>query len=89
MPILSISHHRTLEAGIAALPSVNQQQRALAEQVDEAARRYISGPLKSLLDKEIAAVEREIGQTGHFSLGLCMGDLFDPEPVRQTQQRST
>jgi hypothetical protein len=59
-----------LEADIAALPSVTQQQKALAEQVDEAARQYMSGPLKSLLDKEIAAAEGEIGQTGHFSLGF-------------------
>jgi len=36
-----------LEAEIAALPSVNQQQKALAETVDEAARQYISGPLRS------------------------------------------
>jgi hypothetical protein len=59
-----------LETDIAALPSVNQQQKALAEQVDEAARHYMSGPLKSLLDEEIAAVEGETGQTGHFSLGF-------------------
>ncbi|MBB6166149.1 putative nucleotidyltransferase component of viral defense system [Rhizobium wenxiniae] len=57
-----------LEADIAALPSVNQQQKALAEQVDEAARHYMSGPLKSLLGDEIAAVEGETGQSGHFSL---------------------
>lgn len=57
-----------LEADIAALPSVNQQQKALAEQVDEAARHYMSGPLKSLLDEEIATVEGETGQSGHFSL---------------------
>lgn len=57
-----------LEADIAALPSVNQQQKALAEQVDEAARHYMSGPLKSLIDEEIAAVEEETGQSGHFSL---------------------
>ncbi|WP_209857328.1 nucleotidyl transferase AbiEii/AbiGii toxin family protein [Rhizobium herbae] len=59
-----------LEADIAALPSVTQQQKALAEQVDEAARHYMSGPLKSLLDDEIAAIEGETGQTGHFSLGF-------------------
>lgn len=59
-----------LEADIAALPSVNQQQKTLAEQVDEAARHYISGPLKRLLEEEIATVEGEIGQTGHFTLGL-------------------
>lgn len=59
-----------LEADIAALPSVSQQQKALADQVDEAARQYISGPLKDLLHKEIEAVEKEAGQTGHFSLGF-------------------
>ncbi|MGQ8630239.1 nucleotidyl transferase AbiEii/AbiGii toxin family protein [Agrobacterium sp. DKPNP3] len=56
-----------LEADIAALPSVNQQQKALAEQVDEAARHYMSGPLKRLLGEEIAAVEEKT-QSGHFSL---------------------
>lgn len=59
-----------LEADIAALPSANQQQKALAEQVDEAARLYISGPLKDLLTKEIAAVETESGQAGLFSLNF-------------------
>ena len=57
-----------LEADIAALPSVNQQQKALAEQVDEAARYYMSGPLKRLLDEEITTVEDQSGQSGHFSL---------------------
>jgi len=59
-----------LEADIAALPSVTQQQKTLAEQVDEAARQYISGPFKELLAKEITAVEEEAGQGGHFSLGF-------------------
>lgn len=59
-----------LEADIAALPSVNQQQRALAEKVDEAARQYISGPLKELLAKETAAIEEAAGQDGHFSLAF-------------------
>ena len=66
--------HVPLEADIAALPSVNQQQRALAENVDEAARQYISGPLKELLAEEIAAVEDAAEQRGHFSLGFG----FDP-----------
>ena len=57
-----------LEADIAALPSVNQQQKALAEQVDEAARHYMSGPLKRSLDEEIAEVEGEAAQSGHNSL---------------------
>ena len=62
--------HVPLEAEIAALPSVNQQQRALAEKVDEAARRYISGSLKELLTKEIAAVEDAAELPGHFTLGF-------------------
>jgi Nucleotidyl transferase AbiEii toxin, Type IV TA system len=62
--------HAPLEADIAALPSVNQQQRALAEKVDEAARQYISGPLKEALTKVIAAVEEAAEQPGHFSLGF-------------------
>ena len=59
-----------LEADIAALPSVNQQQRALAEKVDEAARQYISGRLKDLLMQEIAVIEDAAEQPGHFSLGF-------------------
>jgi hypothetical protein len=59
-----------LEADIAALPSVNKQQKALAEQVDEVARQYIGGPLKEMLTKEIATVEEAIGQKGHYSLGF-------------------
>lgn len=67
--------HVPLEADIAALPSVNQQQRALAEKVDEAARQYISGPLKNLLKREIAAVEGAAELRGHFSLGFGF-DLY-------------
>lgn len=59
-----------LEADNAALPSVNKQQRTLAEQVDEAARQYISGPLREELAAEIAAVEEAAGQAGHFSLSF-------------------
>lgn len=59
-----------LEADIAALPSVTQQQRALAETVDEAARQYISGPLRELLAKEIAVLEEAAEQPGHFSLSF-------------------
>ena len=59
-----------LEAEIAALPSINQQQKALAEQVDEAARQYISGPLKNLLRAEIATLEEKTGLTGHFTLSF-------------------
>jgi hypothetical protein len=63
-----------LEAEIAALPSVNQQQKALVERVDEAAREYISGPLRELLSKEIAEVEKATEQSGHFSVDFG----FDP-----------
>jgi len=59
-----------LEAEIAALESVTQQQKVLAEQIDEAARKYVSGPLRELLEKEIAKVETAIDQTGHFTLSF-------------------
>lgn len=59
-----------LEADIAALPSINKQQKALAEEVDEAARQYISGPLREQLLKEVAAVEDATGQKDHFSVGF-------------------
>tara|TARA_R100000322_G_scaffold167530_1_gene135544 strand:+ start:1628 stop:2614 length:987 start_codon:yes stop_codon:yes gene_type:complete len=62
--------HVPLEADIAAMPSINQQQRALAQKVDEAARQYISGPLKERLANEIATVEEAIEQPGHFTLGF-------------------
>jgi len=67
--------HVPLEADIAALPSVNQQQRALAEKVDEAARQYISGPLRDLLTKQVAVVEAMAEQPGHFSLSFGF-DLY-------------
>ncbi|MDI6838542.1 MAG: nucleotidyl transferase AbiEii/AbiGii toxin family protein, partial [Rhizobiaceae bacterium] len=59
-----------LEADIAALKSVTQQQKVLAEEVDEAARQYISGPLRHLLAKEIEDVETAIERKGHFSLSF-------------------
>ncbi|MCJ2877445.1 nucleotidyl transferase AbiEii/AbiGii toxin family protein [Rhizobium pusense] len=62
--------HVPLEAEIAALKSVTQQQKVLAEQVDEAARQYISGPLRDMLAKEIEEVEASIGKKGHFSLSF-------------------
>jgi hypothetical protein len=62
------------EAEIAALPSVNQQQKALVERVDEAARQYIAGPLRELLLQEIAEVEKEAGLEQHFSIDFG----FDP-----------
>lgn len=64
-----------LEAEIAALPSVNQQQKALVERVDDAARQYISGPLLELLKKEIAEVESAADRKGHFSVGFGF-DLY-------------
>ncbi len=62
--------HVPLEAEIAALKSVTQQQKVLAEQVDEAARQYISGPLRDVLAQEIAAAQAAIDRTGHFSLSF-------------------
>ena len=62
--------HVPLEAEIAALKSVTQQQKVLAEQVDEAARQYISGPLREMLVKTIEEVETSIGKKGHFSLSF-------------------
>lgn len=63
-----------LEADIAALPSITKQQKALAEEVDEAARKYISGTLRDQLLKEIAAVEELSGRSGHFTVEFG----FDP-----------
>lgn len=60
--------HVPLEAEIAALKSVTQQQKVLAERVDEAARQYISGPLREMLAIEIAEAEAAIDRVGHFSL---------------------
>ncbi|MDX0110479.1 nucleotidyl transferase AbiEii/AbiGii toxin family protein [Sinorhizobium meliloti] len=62
--------HVPLEGEIAALTSLTQQQKVLAEQVDEAARQYISGPLKEMLAKEIADVEAATDRKGHFSLSF-------------------
>lgn len=62
--------HVPLEADIAALKSVTQQQKVLAENVDEAARQYISGPLREMLAKEIDNVEAAIKRTGYFSLSF-------------------
>jgi hypothetical protein len=62
--------HVPFEAEIAALKSVTQQQKVLAEQVDEAARQYISGPLRDLLTKEIVEVEAAVDRAGHFSLSF-------------------
>lgn len=67
------------ESDIAALPSVTKQQKALAEEVDEAARQYMSGPLRERLVKEIAMVEEASGQSGHFSLA------FGYDPYRRQE----
>jgi Nucleotidyl transferase AbiEii toxin, Type IV TA system len=70
-----------LEADIEAMPSVNQQQKALAEQVDEAARQYISGPLKNLLSSEIATLEEKTGLSGHFTLSFGYDDYRRKEAL--------
>ncbi|ESQ75044.1 nucleotidyl transferase AbiEii/AbiGii toxin family protein [Asticcacaulis sp. AC402] len=67
-----------LEAEIAALASNNQRDRVLRERVDEAARAYISGPLKTALDAELANTAAKIGDTDHFST------RFDFDDYRQT-----
>jgi hypothetical protein len=58
-----------LEDEIAAQTSVTKQQKMLAEKVDEAARAYISGPLRDQLLKETTEIETAIGEEGHFTLG--------------------
>ncbi|MEH7872355.1 MULTISPECIES: nucleotidyl transferase AbiEii/AbiGii toxin family protein [Rhizobium] len=58
-----------LEGEIAAQTSVTKQQKMLAEKVDEAARHYISGPLREQLLRKIAETEAAIGDEGHFSVG--------------------
>lgn len=70
-----------LEDEIAALSSISKQQRALSEEVDEAARQYISGPLKERLAKEIATVEAEVGLPGHFSLSFGYDAYRDREAL--------
>jgi hypothetical protein len=62
--------HVPLEADIAALPSVNQQQRALAEKVDEAARQYISGPLRGTADQGARGRRRGSRAAWPFFAGL-------------------
>lgn len=62
--------HVPLEAEIAALKSVTQRQKVLLEQVDEAARQYISGPLREMIAREIEEIEVAIEHEGHFSLSF-------------------
>lgn len=57
-----------LEQEIAEQGSVNKQQKMLAEKVDEAARTYISGPLREQLLAKIAKTESQIGEVGHFAV---------------------
>ncbi|MEK1893086.1 MAG: nucleotidyl transferase AbiEii/AbiGii toxin family protein [Rhizobium sp.] len=57
-----------LEDEIAAQTSITKQQRMLAEKVDEAARQYISGPLREQLLRKIAETETAIDENGHFSV---------------------
>lgn len=56
-----------LEADIEALTSNSQRDKALTNRVDEAARTYISGPLKAALEADLAQTAAEIGDPGHFS----------------------
>jgi hypothetical protein len=70
-----------LEAEIAALPSVTQQQKALVERVDDAARQYIAGPLLTLLKKEISEIEKAADLTGHFSVGFGYDPYRDREAL--------
>jgi hypothetical protein len=57
-----------LEKEIAAQGSVTKQQKMLAEKVDDAARTYISGPLRAQLLQKIDEVEAAVGEKGHFSV---------------------
>jgi len=70
-----------VEEEVAALSSITQQQKVLADIVDEAARQYISGPLRDQLLKEIAAVETDAGLTGGFSVS------FGYDPYRKRDAR--
>lgn len=57
-----------LEKEIAEQGSVTKQQRMLADKVDEAARTYISGPLRDQLLRKIEETEAAIGEAGHFAV---------------------
>ena len=57
-----------LEEEIAAQGSVTKQQKMLAGKVDEAARDYISGPLRDQLLLKIDELETAIGEDGHFAV---------------------
>jgi len=47
---------------------VTKQQKMLAEKVDDAARTYISGPLRNQLLRKIAEIEAIVGEQGHFTV---------------------
>lgn len=70
-----------LEADIAALVSNNQRDKALTTRVDEAARTYISGPLKTALDAELAQTAADIGDPGHFSTRFGYDDYRRTEAL--------
>jgi hypothetical protein len=70
-----------LEADIAALASNNQRDKALTTRVDEAARTYISGPLKTALDAELAQTAADIGDPGHFSTRFGYDDYRRSEAL--------
>lgn len=57
-----------LEEEIAAQPSVNQRSKMLAEKVDDAARDYVSGPLREQLLQWIANTEKAVGEDNHFTV---------------------
>jgi hypothetical protein len=57
-----------LEEEIAKQSSVTKQQTMLAERADEAARTYISGPLRDRLLQKIEETEAAIGDADHFTV---------------------
>jgi hypothetical protein len=63
-----------MEADIAALASNSQRDKMLRDRVDEAARTYISGPLKDALEAELTAAATEIGDLAHFSVRFGFDD---------------
>jgi hypothetical protein len=70
-----------LEADIAALASNNQRDKALTTRIDEAARAYISGPLKTALDAELEQTAADIGDPGHFSTRFGYDDYRRAEAL--------
>jgi hypothetical protein len=70
-----------LEAEIAALKSNNQRDKALTTRVDEAARAYISGPLKAAIEADLAQTAADIGDPGHFSTRFGFDDYRHAEAL--------